>query len=211
MAVADHTSPDLYLDVVALVDGGAVVAHIFAPSRIKPPKVVWRPCQQWAICGVRHRAGLKELDKMDHNDFKFDADAFKKQIGVRRTDVNAATTKLLSYVAHWDEIGRDYLGGIVSVTAVPEDKRIDGDVLGKRFFIRYVAYGLEGAGNLEASLSIKDLVNGEAIEIKSFLVSRTGTFLSLDEQELLSLEDPEFAYKSLVAILRSVMTAPSKL
>lgn len=148
---------------------------------------------------------------MDHNDFKFDADAFKKQIGVRRTDVNAATTKLLSYVAHWDEIGRDYLGGIVSVTAVPEDKRIDGDVLGKRFFIRYVAYGLEGAGNLEASLSIKDLVNGEAIEIKSFLVSRTGTFLSLDEQELLSLEDPEFAYKSLVAILRSVMTAPSKL
>lgn len=148
---------------------------------------------------------------MDHNDFRFDADAFRNEIGVRRIDVNAATKNLLAHAEYWNEVGRDYFNGIVSIATVPEEGRIDGDVLGKKFCIHYVAFGVKGSGALEASLAIKDLTTGEYLEIRRFLVSRSGSFLSLDGQELLSPEDPELGYNLLVVIVRSVLSTPSKL
>ena len=147
---------------------------------------------------------------MDFNDFKFDENGFRQQLGVRRFDVKAAVTKLLEIAEHWKYIGQQHLGNIVSVSAVPEEGRIDGEVLGKQFSIRYVAFGLEGNGELEASLSIQDLATDKNIEIKRFLISKNGTFLSLDGQELISPEVPDSGYKMLIAVVRSVMTASSK-
>jgi len=148
---------------------------------------------------------------VDFNDFKFEASALERQLGVRRIDFNAAVSKLLDAAEHWESIGQHHLGKIVSINAVREENRIDGQVLGKNFSIRYAAFGLEGEGILEASLSIQDLASGKNTEIRRFLISRNGTFLSLGGQELVSRDDPESAYKILLAIVQSVMTASSKL
>lgn len=147
---------------------------------------------------------------MNHKDFEVDEDRFRKQVGVRRFDVNGATTKLLELIDQWKEVGQQYLDGTVSVTAVPVDSRIDGEVLGKKFSIRYAPFGLEGEGALEAALSIQDLVTGKAIELSRFLVSSTGTILSVEGDELIDLRYRDAPYKALVAVVSRVINAPSK-
>lgn len=147
---------------------------------------------------------------MDVNDFATDEDLFKKKIGVRRFDVNGATKRLLEMADSWSAAGQKYLGGIISITAAPEDCRIDGDVLGKKFCIRYAPFGLEGEGSLEVAVSIQDLVTGEPVELSRFLVSSTGAILTSAGEELINAEHPEYSYKALVAITSRVINSPSK-
>lgn len=147
---------------------------------------------------------------MDVNDFATDEDLFRKKIGVRRFDVNGATQSLLGLADLWSSVGREHLGGIISITAVPEDGRIDGDVLGKKFCIRYAPFGLEGEGCVEAALSIQDLVTGKPIELSRFLVSPKGAILTAAGEELINSEHPEYGYKALIAVASRVINATSK-
>lgn len=147
---------------------------------------------------------------MDVKDFDTDEDLFKKKIGVRRFDVNSATQWLLDLANSWSSVGKEHLGGIISITAEPEDCRIDGEVLRKKFCIRYVPFGLEGEGSIEAALSIQDLVTGKPIELSRFLVSSKGAILTITGEELINSEDNEYCYKVLVAIATRVINAPSK-
>ena len=147
---------------------------------------------------------------MDVNDFATDVAEFKQKLGVRRFDLKGATRNLEYLVDLWASIGKDQLGEIVSITAVPEDGRIDGDVLGKKFCIRYAPLGLEGEGTVEAALSIQDLVTGKPVEISRFLVSSKGSILTTTGDELINSEHHDYGYKSLVAIASRVINAPSK-
>lgn len=147
---------------------------------------------------------------MDLNDFATDEDRFKKIIGVRRFDVNGAAKSLLDLAESWSSIGQKHLGGIISIAATPDEGRIDGDVLGKKFCIRYSPFGLEGVGSPEAAVSIQDLVTGEPIELSRFLVSSKGAILTLSGEELINAEHREYSYKTLVAITSRVINAPSK-
>jgi hypothetical protein len=147
---------------------------------------------------------------MDVNDFATDAGHFRQKIGVRRFDVKGATQSLAYLADLWASLGKEHLGGIVSITAVPEDGRIDGDVLGKKFCIRYAPFGLEGQGSVEAALSIQDLVTGKPIELSRFLVSSKGTILTTTGEELINSEHHDYGYKALVAIANRVINAPSK-
>ncbi|MQU27331.1 hypothetical protein GHO29_12625 [Pseudomonas helleri] len=147
---------------------------------------------------------------MDVKDFATDEDRFKKKIGVRRFDVNSATQKLLSLADLWSSVAQENLGGLISITAAAEDARIDGEVLGKKFCIRYAPFGLEGEGTVEAALSIQDLVTGKSIELSRFLVSSKGAILTIAGEELINSEHSEYGYKVLVAIATRVINAPSK-
>jgi hypothetical protein len=147
---------------------------------------------------------------MDVSDFATDEDRFRKKIGVRRFDVNSATQSLLGLADLWSSVGQEHLGGIISITVTPEDGRIDGDVLGKKFCIRYAPLGLEGEGSVEAALSIQDLVTGKPIELSRFLVSSKGAILTIAGEELINSEHRDYGYKALVAIASRVINAPSK-
>lgn len=147
---------------------------------------------------------------MDVNDFAIDADHFRQKIGVRRFDVKGATQSIAYLADLWGTIGKDHLGGIVSITAVPEDGRIDGDVLGKKFCIRYAPFGLEGEGSIEAALSIQDLVTGKPIELSRFLVSSKGAILTTTGEELINSEHHNYGYRALVAITSRVINSSSK-
>ena len=79
---------------------------------------------------------------MDVNDFAADADLFKKKLGVRGFDVRGATKRLLGLADSWASVGQAHLGGLIKITAIPEESRIDGDILGKKFSIQYEPLGL---------------------------------------------------------------------
>ena len=147
---------------------------------------------------------------MDFNDFATNEDLFRKKIGVRRFEVNSAIRSLLDLADSWSSIGKEFLGGLISITAEPDHDRIDGDVLGKKFCIRYSPFGLDGEGSIEAALSVQDLVTGEPIELSRFLVSSKGAILTITGEELINSEHREYVYKVLIAIAGRVINASSK-
>jgi len=147
---------------------------------------------------------------MDVNDFAADADLFKKKLGVRGFDVRGASKRLLGLADSWASVGQAHLGGLIKITAIPEESRIDGDILGKKFSIQYAPLGLEGDGALEAAISIQDLITGKPIELGRFLVSAGGAILSVNGEELINSEQHEYDYKLLVAVASRVINAPSK-
>ncbi|QNR42580.1 hypothetical protein [Pseudomonas syringae] len=146
---------------------------------------------------------------MDKQDFSSSDSDFKLLIGTRRFDVESATSILLDMAGTWNQYGQELLGGIISICNVPEESRIDGEVLGKKFCLRYAGYGVEGRSALEVALTIRNLVTGENIELSTFFVSAEGLILSSDGEELLNLTYRDSGYKVLVAVVRRVMNASS--
>lgn len=147
---------------------------------------------------------------MDIKDFETDVDSFRQKLGVRRFDAKGATQKLLDMVEIWASVSREHLGGIIRVDATPGDSSIDGEVLGKKFKIRYTSIGLEGDGAIEASVIIQDLATQRPFEISRFLVTSKGKILSSDGQELTDLDYRDSAYKALVALATRIIETPSK-
>jgi hypothetical protein len=103
----------------------------------------------------------------------------------------------------------NFFGGAISIVAVPEENRLDGEVIGKKFSIRYSPLGREESGVIEAALALQDLVTGEPFEISRFLISQAG-FMSTEGEVLLNRDDQDFGYKTLVVVARRVMYSPSK-
>ncbi|HGY2298940.1 TPA: hypothetical protein ACNV18_003034 [Pseudomonas putida] len=147
---------------------------------------------------------------MDIKDFETDVDGFRQKLGVRRFDAKGATQQLLEMVEIWASVGQEHLGGIIRVDATPEDSSIAGEVLGKKFQIRYAPIGLEGDGAIEASVTIQDLATQRPFEISRFLVTSRGKILSTDGLELNDLDYRDAAYKTLVALATRIIETPSK-
>ena len=146
---------------------------------------------------------------MDKTDFDFDTALFLKQLGVTKFAVRGATGQLLDLAEHWGQLGREFFGGAISIVAVPEENRLDGEVIGKKFSIRYSPLGRAESGVIEAALALQDLVTGEPFEISRFLISQAG-FMSTEGEVLLNRDDQDFGYKTLVVVARRVMYSPSK-
>lgn len=147
---------------------------------------------------------------MDIKDFETDVDGFRQKLGVRRFDVKGATQKLLELVDIWKSVGQEHLGGHIKFNATPDDSLIDGEVLGKKFQIRYAPIGLEGDGAIEASVILPDLISQKPFEISRFLVTPKGKILSMAGLELTDLDYHSSAYKALVALATRVIEAPSR-
>lgn len=147
---------------------------------------------------------------MDKVDFAEDFESFKREIGTRKFDVEEAVDSLLKLAARWDELGKRVLDGRISVSSLPEESRIEGEVLGKKFCIAYAPFGLSGDGALELALSIRDLVTGESVELNRFLLSSGGSIYALDGGLLLNMDYRDSAKQALIAITRRVLSAPSK-
>ncbi|WP_259641685.1 hypothetical protein [Pseudomonas syringae group genomosp. 3] len=146
---------------------------------------------------------------MDKRDFPASVGDFKLLIGRRRFDVDGATSIFFDMTDLWAKLGQEFLGGVVSISKSPEDSRIDGEVLGKRFCLRYAGYGIEGESALEVVLTIPDLVAEQNIELSKFFISAEGSILSSDGERLLNLEHRDSGYRALVAVIRRVMDASS--
>ncbi|WP_032644269.1 hypothetical protein, partial [Pseudomonas syringae group genomosp. 3] len=106
---------------------------------------------------------------------------------------------------HWETLGRERLAGIVSISSDAGENKIYGDVLGKKFSLRYAAFAMEGDGALEAVLTTQDLVTGKDVELSRFLVSGEGDILSMSGEKILEIEYRDTPLKSLFAIVKYVM------
>ncbi|MBF8669663.1 hypothetical protein IR012_10590 [Pseudomonas putida] len=146
---------------------------------------------------------------MDNTDFDYDVDLFQKQLGVTKFAVKGAAEKLLGMVEHWSEVGSHHWGRSLVVSADPVNGCINGEIVGKKFVIRYEPLGYEGNGVIEAVVVINDLVSGEPMEVSRFLMKSDGSILSAAGDVLMAREHPEWSYRTLVAIVRRVLNARS--
>ena len=163
----------------------------------------------WGITDDRQFGRAIRVLDMDKTDFEFDTDLFQRQLGVAKFAIRSATQRLIELTEHWEQLGREYLGGAIAIVAAPQSNRFDGEVLGKKFSIHYSPLGRDESGVIEVSLALQDLVTGEHFEISRFLISQAG-LLSAEGELLLNRDDQNYGYKALVAVVRRVMYSPSK-
>lgn len=143
---------------------------------------------------------------MEKKDFEFDADQFQKELGVTKFAVKGAMAKLDRMIEHWIDLGANYLGKGASFNAVPNESRVDGEVLGKKFSIHYSPLSKDANGVLEVGISAQHLVTGKPFVVSQFLIKPDGAILTLSGEELLNRDDSEWSYKMMVAVLRRVLS-----
>ncbi|MCU7282679.1 hypothetical protein OC926_22780 [Pseudomonas peradeniyensis] len=146
---------------------------------------------------------------MDKADFDYDVDAFEQQLGVTKFAVKGAVGKLVGMVEHWSEVGRDHWGRSLTVVADPENNCINGELVGKKFVIRYAPLGKDGNSVVEAVVFIHDLVSCSPVEVSRFMVKSDGSILSSAGDVLIGRDHMEWSYRTLVSICRRVLNSSS--
>lgn len=147
---------------------------------------------------------------MDLKDFGKDFREFRRKVGEQRSEVNQAKQRLETLFERWSETIEEWLPGIMQVTSVPQNSRLEGKVLGKHFSINYAPICADGSGALEAVLCIRDLVTGDPLEVGRFLVTAEGLILSLDGAELADLKTRDDDLNVLTAVASRVINSRSK-
>lgn len=146
---------------------------------------------------------------MDKKDFVLDADQFPRELGMTKFAVKGARDKLDRMLEHWIDLGVNYLGNSASFNALPDDSRIDGEVLGKKFSIHYSPLSKDANGVLEVVISTRHIVTGKLLIVSQFLIKPDGAIITLNGEELLNRDDSEWSYKMIVAVLRRVLSTPA--
>ncbi|WP_054060104.1 hypothetical protein [Pseudomonas asplenii] len=146
---------------------------------------------------------------MDKTDFDYDANLFQKQLGVTKYSVKSAIGKFVGMVEHWSELGSGYWGDSLLVSADPANNCINGELVGKKFVVRYAPLEKDGKGVIEAVVLIHDLVSSKPVEVSRFMVKSDGSILSTAGDVLIGSEQSEWSYKTLVAICRRVLNSSS--
>ncbi|WP_236192730.1 hypothetical protein [Pseudomonas glycinae] len=147
---------------------------------------------------------------MNKTDFEYDADLFASKINKTRWALKGAQTRLLERVEHWEELGTQYLGGAISISALPEENRIEGQVFGKKFAIHYGPLGREESGVLEAVLLNYSLVAGDPVVISHFLVTPDGSILAASGDLIIDVNAPSFSFRFMIAIVNRVLNTSAE-
>lgn len=146
---------------------------------------------------------------MKKSDFEYDANLFREEMASADFAAKYAAGKLLAMFDHWRQLGERYLDGAVLISPASGESRIDGEVMGKKFSVRYQADLRTGSGMVEAAVCTSSLISVEPIEVVRFLVDQNGTILSVTGEELVNQDHPQASYVTFAAIIRRVLNASS--
>lgn len=147
---------------------------------------------------------------MNKTDFEYDADLFANKVAKTRWALKGAQTNLLERIEHWEELGKQFLGGAISVSALAGDNRVEGQVLGKKFSIHYGPLGRDENGVLEAVLLIYSLGKGDPVVIDRFLFAPNGSILAADGELIIDGNSPSFSFRLMIAIANRVLNTSAE-
>lgn len=144
---------------------------------------------------------------MEKEDFVYEADQFANELGRLRFAVRHATAKFDRMIEDWIDLGVNFLNNATSFQVVPDQSRIDGDVLGKKFSIHYALLSKDANGVLEVAICAQYLGTETTFTISQFLIKSDGSILDRSGEELIGRNDSDWSYRMLVAVLRKVLSA----
>ncbi|QVW25323.1 hypothetical protein KJF94_07040 [Pseudomonas hormoni] len=139
-------------------------------------------------------------------DFTRDPEGFFTYITSVKRDWDRASSRFLGLVEHWQDLSLNHFAGVTSITA--KERSIEGEVLGKQFFIELSPISADKAGLAEAILFLRKS-GGSKSELGRFNISRDGAIFSANGSLLVDPEIQGYSYKIFSTVLQAVLEAPT--
>lgn len=138
-------------------------------------------------------------------DFTRAPEEFISYIAIVKRDWTRASSEFLGLVDHWQDLSLNNFAGMTAISA--KEGRIEGEVLGKQFFIELSPISVDKAGFAEAVLFLRR-IGGSNSELGRFNVRRDGSIFSSDGSLLLDSDINGYSYRIFSTVLRAVIEAP---
>lgn len=144
---------------------------------------------------------------MELSDFDYNEDKLEKELRKADTGFRRAKEYFFDRFDHWHRLIDVKLSKNVVLNEDPEANKASGEVLGKQFALHLSPVFRGEHGLAAVLLTLKDPVNGKAIELDRFYVDVNGDVLSKEGETLLNSQDDLASIKLFYAILRRVLKA----